>query len=411
MAVAKVTKTTTSSSTWEELLTAPTTGATTGVMCGLNILDLHILAGSSKRLASAAKATLASLPCPVLLEDTARHCLEYIDWATLKGTAFTGCKFLNRGADSPFSDEDYRAGCIVQPGNILIASGLSVGGEDEEDEDRARRSLSPREQEWEEILALDGASSWVEIEPTEDDGAAMLPLGDGRVVKIGCWDNAARVCDVLSQFRKDSRRCPSSVKIGCRVWTDLASMSEFRKDFAFAKLHDGRIIVAGGDPLAEFPLAEILDVDANTWTDAKIPSHIDPHEGRHGVVLNDGRFILLSAKGKFVAAFDPSASSGATNNGWVCRSSECGGWPEAPPVARVRVGSDRDHGTRDMIPACVGGNVLLFPSGPHVGDTSTGGGVRTSYSAFLLNSGKWVKVPIRNPNANGVIRIMQWHGS
>ena len=379
MASAKMKKTTTASSTWEELLTAPTTGATTGVMDGLNILDLHLLTGSSKRLATAAKATLASLPRPVLLEDTPLSCLEYIDWATLKSTAFTGDKFLTR-ADARVSHEDYRAGCIVQPGNILIASGLSAGGEEEEDMGRV--------QYYEETIALDGAAPGaLSFEETEDDGVAMLPLGDGRVVKIGCSVfnpsrpriNAARVANLASMSLE---------------WTDLASMSEFRKDFAFAKLHDGRIIVAGGD--MEWPSAEILDVEANTWTDAKIPAHIDPHESRHGVVLNDGRFILLSAKGKFVAAFDPSTSSGATNNGWVWRSSVCDGWPIVPPV----------EGSRDMIPACVGGNILLFPSGPSM--SASTGGRGDSYSAFLLNSGKWVKVPIRNPSANGVIRIMQW---
>tara|TARA_B110000208_G_scaffold28303_1_gene36995 strand:- start:105 stop:1283 length:1179 start_codon:yes stop_codon:yes gene_type:complete len=376
----KVSKTTTPpASTWEELLTAPTTGVKAGVMGGLNILNLHLLSGSSKLLASVAKATLASLPRPVLLEGTPLYALEYIDWATLKSTAFTGFKCLQR-ADARITHEDYRAGCIVQPGNILIASGFSAGGEMVEEMDR--------QEFYEETIALDGTSSW--FGETEDDGTAMLPLGDGRVVKIGCsvFDpsepriNAARVCKVD----------PSSGKIS--EWKDLASMSEFRKDFAFAKLHDGRIIVAGGD--MEWPSAEILDVEANTWTDAKIPAHIDPHESRHGVVLNDGRFILLSAKGKFVAAFDPSAVSEATNNGWVWRSSESEGWPDAPPVA--------PNQGRDMIPACVGGNVLLFPNGRSKNETS---GV-WEYSAFLLNDKKWIKMPILNPPANGIIRVMQW---
>ena len=395
-------------SSWEELLTAHST--TSGVMAltlrGLNILNLHRLSGSSKRLQAAAKVALALLPRPVLLEETPLSSLEYIDWITLKGVECNSGAFccLQR-ADARVSHEDYRAGCIIQPGNHLIASGLSAGGEDDditEEDFMDFMHREPRKEYYEELIALDDAGGSCKIYKTIDDGAALLSLDDGRVIKIGSSElsraQSARVCRV------------DASKSG---WTELASMSATRKYFAFAKLNDGRIIVAGDDidlspatmildihlspPLRN--TAEILDIEANTWTDAKMPAHAC-QKGRNGVVLNDGRFILLSATGKFVAAYDPSSPLGAKDDGWVCSSSECDGWPTAPP----RCAHTELHNLK-MVAANVGGNIVLFPHGKCKNRIT---GV-WEYYAYLLDDGKkWVAIPIQNPCANGVIRIMQW---
>lgn len=320
-------------------------------------------------------------------------------------------------SDARVTNEDYQAACIVQPGNIIYASGWSEDREFcYEHEYNSGYDEGPEITYCEELLSMEYKAmdlktmSTVIVQKPESElqDVMALSLDNGHVLKIG-EDGIPRVASVSGESNPPSvsYRGESQLQVVANElrWKALAPMIHKRSvDCAIGLLPDHRVIVVGGDKGSHFT-AEIYDLATDTWTELPLPDALtwgsagsmmatsdqnalateDPvlmvpvafDEVASGVVLRDGRFLVLAKKGRFIAVYNPKTEI------WEC-----------PPKVSKKFKTK-------MMPVNIAGNLVLFPSQPHRQHSAflVPSQPHRQYSAFLLenysaNCGAWIEMPL-----------------
>ena len=108
-------------------------------------------------------------------------------------------------------------------------------------------------------------------------------LSDGRVLLAGGL-RAGTVQDLATVDIYDPRT---------NTWSVAPSMGEPRRRPSAVTLRDGRVLVLGGEELADQRTAELFDPVAGSWKRAA--NSIAPHAGGKAFVLDDGRVIFLAS--------------------------------------------------------------------------------------------------------------------
>lgn len=123
-------------------------------------------------------------------------------------------------------------------------------------------------------------------------------LYDGRVLVIG-GDN-----DLLYSNYKIYRTCEVyDPQTG--TWTYVSSMKKARSHFASAMLHDGRIIVTGGNDADNYHIAdcEIYDPKTDSWE--LVPSLFEERRDHHAVTLHNGKVLVVGGNDDYAELYDP----------------------------------------------------------------------------------------------------------
>lgn len=221
---------------------------------------------------------------------------------------------------------------LLDDGRVLAAGGRTEirGGETVE----TAEIYDPVNGEWTDTAAIS--------EPRSHHSATLLP--DGRVLVAGGFGEdgstglaSAEVfdpdtgtwstTDALSEARgrhlgvslDDGRVLVTGGQTGSRPathrasaevydpdtdsWETTGAMGQERANFAGDVLDDGRVLVAGGDPLTA--TAEVYDPDAGTWE--AVASMTAERSQHQGTTLDDGRVLMASglAAGRSAEVYDP----------------------------------------------------------------------------------------------------------
>lgn len=126
-------------------------------------------------------------------------------------------------------------------------------------------------------------------------------LHDGKVVVAGGIDQRNCFPDTCDIVIHDSAEA-FDPKTGS--WSPLAPMAAPRTHHDAVLLHDGRVLVTGGlDPLAIVATAATYQPKGETWS--TVASMTTPRFSHHSVLLHDGRVLVAGG-------YDNDGNPGAT---------------------------------------------------------------------------------------------------
>jgi len=218
-----------------------------------------------------------------------------------------------------------------------------------------------------------GAGAFVELPPLScgaiSDAAVVVVNEDdsvqGQVLLIGGAGHGGAL-----------RSSVQLVDLATGVCTQQADLLHARRNFAAARLPDGRIVCAGGiTPASQLSstVAEMLcppvqgAMDA-TWTRRELPAMSVGRSGCRGCVLSDGRFAVLG---------------GVSNSAYMssCEALSFGAdghWTPLPPMHETRA-----HFACAAVAECI---------------IVAGGWQRTSAEVYDELLGRWLRLPCDLPH-------------
>jgi N-acetylneuraminic acid mutarotase len=170
------------------------------------------------------------------------------------------------------------------------------------------------------------------------------------------------------------------------TWSRTNSMNVGRGEFANVKLHDGRVLVAGGttqDGTSPTPTAEIFDPETENWTFTGSMSI--GREDHAAVVLDDGRVLVA---GGTISDFTPRFTSAEIFD------PDTGNWS---PTGSMNVGRSEIEYAAVRLPD---GRVLV-PGGHTAHDTET-----NSADLFDPETGTWAPAGLMNAARAGHAAIV-----
>jgi hypothetical protein len=174
------------------------------------------------------------------------------------------------------------------------------------------------------------------------------------------------------------------VDLATGVCTPQAPLLHARRNFAAARLPDGRVVCAGSLDLlstAEAWGPPLQGAQDAAWTWKVLPPMSAGRLGCQGCVLSDGRFVIIG--GSIFNSSDTSRTSSCE----VLSFGDDGAWRSLPPM----------HDSRSMFVCAAVARCIIVAGG--------GGPHDRSAEIFDEELGRWLWFPCDLPRADGLLSI------
>jgi hypothetical protein len=226
-------------------------------------------------------------------------------------------------------------------------------------------------------MLSEGAGAFVELPPL-----SCGAISDAAVVVVDEKDSVQGQVLLIGGSGHDGVFTSSVqlVDLATGVCKPQANLLHARRNFAAARLPDGRIVCAGGSGFSpNSTVAEMLGppvqgaMDA-TWTRGELPA-MSAARGCGGCVLSDGRFVVLGGVSNSVGTSSCEALSFGADEHWT----------PLPPMHDARV---------NFACAAVAECIIV-----------AGGWQRTSAEVYDEALGRWLRLPCDLPHNDGLCFI------